>query len=68
MGPFPPLTSQIDQALDTPGDDDSGAAAVAAGRQRLAGGDDWFKVRTRAGGPRRTDALTPDRGVLNSKE
>jgi antitoxin MazE6 len=29
------LTSQIDQALETAGDDDSGAVAVAAGRRGL---------------------------------
>lgn len=36
------LTSQIDQALQAAGDDDSGAEAVAAGRRLLAtGDDDW---------------------------
>jgi metal-responsive CopG/Arc/MetJ family transcriptional regulator len=35
------LTQQIDEALDTTGHDDSAAAAVAAGRSRLAAGDDW---------------------------
>lgn len=35
------LTSQIDLALQLTGEDDSGAAAVAAGRRRLAAGDDW---------------------------
>jgi metal-responsive CopG/Arc/MetJ family transcriptional regulator len=36
------LTRQIDQALQTVGDDDSGAAAAAAGRRLLeAGNDDW---------------------------
>jgi metal-responsive CopG/Arc/MetJ family transcriptional regulator len=35
------LTGQIDQALQTIGDDDSGAAATAAGRRRLAAGEGW---------------------------
>jgi len=36
------LVSQIDQALLAAGDDDSGAAAVVAGRGVLAAGDgDW---------------------------
>jgi metal-responsive CopG/Arc/MetJ family transcriptional regulator len=37
------LTRQIDQALQTVGDDDSGAAAAAAAGRRLleAGNDDW---------------------------
>jgi metal-responsive CopG/Arc/MetJ family transcriptional regulator len=35
------LTRQIDQALQTAGADDSGTAAAAAGRRRLAAGDDW---------------------------
>jgi antitoxin MazE6 len=36
------LTGQIDQALRAAGDDDSGPAAVAAGRRLLAtGDDDW---------------------------
>ena len=34
------LTQQIDEALRT-GDDDSNAAAAAAGRSYLAGQDDW---------------------------
>jgi hypothetical protein len=36
------LSSQIDQALQAAGDDDSGAVAVAAGRRLLATqGEDW---------------------------
>jgi Arc/MetJ family transcription regulator len=35
------LTSQIDEALQTAGPDDSGSAAADAGRRRLAAGDDW---------------------------
>jgi metal-responsive CopG/Arc/MetJ family transcriptional regulator len=35
------LTRQIDQALQTSGADDSGTEAAAAGRRRLAAGDDW---------------------------
>ncbi|HUZ52108.1 MAG TPA: ribbon-helix-helix protein, CopG family [Streptosporangiaceae bacterium] len=35
------LTRQIDEALDAAGPDDSGPAAAAAGRRRLAGKDDW---------------------------
>jgi len=36
------LTRQIDAALDLIGEDDSSAAAVAAGHRRLsAGDDDW---------------------------
>jgi metal-responsive CopG/Arc/MetJ family transcriptional regulator len=35
------LTRQIDQALQASGADDSGTAAAAAGRRRLAAGDDW---------------------------
>ena len=35
------LTQQVDEALQTAGRDDSASAAVAAGRQRLAAGDDW---------------------------
>lgn len=35
------LTHQIDQALRAAGSDDAGAAAVTAGRRRLAAGDDW---------------------------
>jgi len=35
------LTQQIDEALDAAGPDDSVDAAVAAGRTRLAGEDDW---------------------------
>jgi metal-responsive CopG/Arc/MetJ family transcriptional regulator len=35
------LTGQIDEALQEAGPDDSGAAAVAAGRGRLARQDDW---------------------------
>jgi hypothetical protein len=35
------LTRQIDEALAAAGPDDSGAAAVAAGRSVLAGQDDW---------------------------
>ncbi len=36
------LTQQIDEALQTAGrDDDSAAAATAAGRSRLARQDDW---------------------------
>lgn len=34
------LTQQIDAAIDAAGDDDSGHAAVAAGRAFLAGTDD----------------------------
>jgi metal-responsive CopG/Arc/MetJ family transcriptional regulator len=34
------LTKQIDQALEAARDDDTGAAAVAAGRHMLAAGDD----------------------------
>jgi len=35
------LTRQIDEALAAAGPDDSGAAAVTAGRRLLAGQDDW---------------------------
>jgi len=35
------LTQQIDEALEAAGPDDSVDAAVAAGRTRLAGEDDW---------------------------
>jgi hypothetical protein len=35
------LTQQIDEALQAAGADESGSAAVAAGRRRLAGEDDW---------------------------
>lgn len=35
------LTQQIDQALEEAGTDDSGAAAVSAGRDRLGRQDDW---------------------------
>jgi metal-responsive CopG/Arc/MetJ family transcriptional regulator len=35
------LTQQIDEALEAAGSDDSWAVAVAAGRNRLAGEDDW---------------------------
>jgi len=35
------LTQQVDEALQTAGRDDSASAAAAAGRQRLAAGDDW---------------------------
>ena len=35
------LTSQIDDALEAAGADDSGAAAVTAGRRFLADEDDW---------------------------
>jgi Arc/MetJ family transcription regulator len=35
------LTQQVDEALQTAGRDDSATAAAAAGRQRLAAGDDW---------------------------
>lgn len=35
------LTQQIDEALQSAGADDSGSAAVAAGRRRLASQDDW---------------------------
>jgi metal-responsive CopG/Arc/MetJ family transcriptional regulator len=35
------LTQQIDAAIDAAGDDDSGYAAVTAGRALLADGDDW---------------------------
>lgn len=35
------LTDQINEALQAAGDDDSNAAAVAAGRARLADADDW---------------------------
>jgi metal-responsive CopG/Arc/MetJ family transcriptional regulator len=34
------LTGQIDQALETVAQDDSGRIAVEAGRRRLAAGDD----------------------------
>jgi metal-responsive CopG/Arc/MetJ family transcriptional regulator len=35
------LTQQVNQALETAGDDDSAAIAAHAGRERLAAGDDW---------------------------
>ncbi len=35
------LTEQINEALQAVGDDDSNAAAAAAGRARLADPDDW---------------------------
>jgi metal-responsive CopG/Arc/MetJ family transcriptional regulator len=35
------LTEQINEALEAVGDDDSNAAAAAAGRAGLAGLDDW---------------------------
>ncbi len=35
------VTAAIDAALDVSGADDSGVVAVAAGRSRLSGGDDW---------------------------
>jgi predicted DNA-binding protein len=35
------LTSQVNLALQVTGDDDSAAAAVAAGRRHLQAGDDW---------------------------
>jgi Arc/MetJ family transcription regulator len=35
------FTRQIDEALDAVGTDDSGRAAVAAGRRRLAGEAAW---------------------------
>jgi Ribbon-helix-helix protein, copG family len=35
------LTQQIDEAFEEVGHDDSAAAAVAAGRDRLARQDDW---------------------------
>lgn len=35
------LTSHIDQALEAAGHDDASDVAVAAGRRRLAGEDDW---------------------------
>ena len=36
-----PLTGQLDEALRAAGSDESGPAAAAAGRRRLAGEDDW---------------------------
>ncbi|HXZ74176.1 MAG TPA: ribbon-helix-helix protein, CopG family [Streptosporangiaceae bacterium] len=35
------LTQQVDEALQAAGRDDSADAATAAGRRRLAAGDDW---------------------------
>jgi hypothetical protein len=35
------LTAQIDEAISLIGPDDSGQAAVTAGRRSLAQGDDW---------------------------
>jgi metal-responsive CopG/Arc/MetJ family transcriptional regulator len=35
------LTQQVNQALETAGDDDSAAIAAHAGRGRLATGDEW---------------------------
>lgn len=35
------VTSQLDQALDAAGEDDSGGAASAAGRRRLGREDGW---------------------------
>lgn len=35
------LTEQVDEALRVAGADESGPAAVAAGRRRLASEDDW---------------------------
>ena len=35
------LTQQVDEALQTAGHDGSATAAAAAGRRRLAAGDDW---------------------------
>lgn len=35
------LTIHIDAALNVAGDDDSWVAAVAAGRARVAGDEDW---------------------------
>jgi hypothetical protein len=35
------LTGQIDLALEGAAGDESGAAAVAAGRRRLGAGDEW---------------------------
>jgi hypothetical protein len=35
------LTQQVNQALETAGQDDSAAAAAQAGRSRLAAGDEW---------------------------
>lgn len=35
------LTQQIDEALQTVSPDESSSDAVAVGRRRLAGGDDW---------------------------
>ncbi len=35
------LTQEINDALETAGEDDSAAAAAHAGRERLAAGDDW---------------------------
>jgi hypothetical protein len=35
------LTQQVNDALDAAGDDDSAVLAAAAGRERLAAGDDW---------------------------
>lgn len=35
------LTTQIDEALDVSGSDDSNAAAAEAGRRRLGDGETW---------------------------
>jgi antitoxin MazE6 len=35
------LTAQIDQALQGAGEDETGSAAAAAGRRRLAGQSEW---------------------------
>ena len=35
------LTQQVNDALETAGDDDSAVVAAQAGRQRLAAEDDW---------------------------
>ena len=35
------VTEQVDEALRAAGGDESAAAAVGAGRRRLAAGDDW---------------------------
>jgi len=35
------LTQQVNDALQAAGSDDSATAAVGAGRQRLAAGDEW---------------------------
>ncbi len=35
------LTQQVNDALETTGQDESAAVAAQAGRERLAAGDDW---------------------------